>query len=81
MARAIETVARAMAKAASRIEDADWNDERQRWYIDRHWVEFERDAAGLLRDLKGQPPHITDAGDSKFASEALDQMLEAMARS
>ena len=80
MARAVETVARAMAKAAC-AENSDWDYVLQCRYIDQHWVKFERDAAALLRDLKGQPPHITDAGDAKFASEALDQMLEAMARS
>jgi hypothetical protein len=66
MARALETVARALAKAARK---------------DKRWVDFECDAAELLRSLKGQPPHVVDAGDSKFASEALDAMLEAMARS
>jgi hypothetical protein len=66
--RAIETVCRALAEVVCRSTDEDWNADRLSFYIEKHWQEHEHAAKDLLRSLKRQPPHVTDAG-------GLDEML------
>lgn len=88
--RAVETIARALASAhcdgmyGTADPDGESTARRQR-DVDRRWPSHQHEAARLLRALKDQPPHITDAGVQSPCiecdpGEALDAMLEAMAR-
>lgn len=78
--RAIEVVARALAKAEYRAQHGDYNGEREVAWVSNHWQPHENAARGVLRGLKDQPPHVTDAGLGCSWRDALNEMLEAMAR-
>lgn len=89
---AAETIARAFAKAVYRNRFGDHEpEERERAWVNRHWPKHDSDARQLLRSLKGQPPHIIDAGMTggpvanlgrpHDPNYVLDAQLEAMARS
>ena len=85
--RALETIARCMARIEYRARFGDYGVARKREpaWIDKNWPGRTREAADLIRSLKGQPPHVTDAcvgaDFSDGCGNVLDAMLEAMARS
>jgi hypothetical protein len=83
---AVETICRQLAGIACKAKDEDWNDDRAAWFVQNHWTDYEHEAKRILRSLKGQPPHVTDAGNelgcncTECRSQVLDAMLEAMTR-
>jgi len=63
----------------------DMNDQDNhpvRRHAEIYWPDHELQAKRLIRSLKDQPPHVTDAGASCVSTRGvLNEMLEAMARS
>ena len=79
----LEKVCRALAYAhfvRHFHEELAIEETRTKQAVEKAWPEFRTDAVELLRGLKGQPPHIADAGTAKFADESFDQMIEAIVR-
>jgi hypothetical protein len=86
--RASETVARALATAyvqgriGASTDDGPSDDCRIDTYVERRWKDHEPVARRMLRALKDQPLHVTDAGVGCYSmTGALNEILEVMARS